>query len=93
MKKALKIIGTITGTLYFFTWGWVFFSINAHAYIDPSAVTYTIQAVAALFITLGAVLTIFRHKILSFFRKKSDKSPKREIHIKEDSQNTSDIDQ
>lgn len=69
---------------YFFVCGWMLFSINAQAYIDPSAVTYIIQAVAAVFIALGAVVTVFRHKIIAFFKKNSKKSVKREIHLKDD---------
>ena len=42
---------------------------QAHAYIDPSAVTYVIQAVAGVLIALGAAFTIFRHKIFAFFKK------------------------
>ncbi len=80
MKKSLKVLNF----LYFFTCWWIFFSIDAHAYIDPSAVTYVIQAVAAVFIALGAVVTVFRHKIIAFFKKNSKNSTKREIHLKED---------
>ena len=78
MKKFLNF----TKFMYFFTCWWVILSINAHAYIDPSAVTYIIQAVAAVFIALGAMATVFRHKIFAFF-KKSKKSTKREIHLKD----------
>ena len=70
--------------VYFFTCWWLFFSANAHAYIDPSAVTYVIQAVAAVFIALGAIATVFRHKIIAFFKKNSKKNSKREIHIKDE---------
>ena len=48
---------------------WYFFTIPAQAYIDPSAVTYIIQAVAGVLIALGAAFTIFRHKIFAFFKK------------------------
>lgn len=41
------------------------------AYIDPSAVTYVIQAVAGVVIALGAAFTIFRHKIFAFFKGKN----------------------
>ena len=46
------------------------------AYIDPSAVTYVIQAVAGVVIALGAAFTIFRHKIFAFFKgkKKTEES-------------------
>ena len=78
MKKFLSL----TKFMYFFTCWWIILSINAHAYIDPSAVTYIIQAVAAVFIALGAMATVFRHKIFAFF-KKSKKSTKKEIHLKD----------
>lgn len=80
MKKILKF-GKF---MYFFTCWWILLSIDAHAYIDPSAVTYIIQAIAAIFIALGAVVTVFRHKIFSFFKRNSKKNEKREIHLKED---------
>lgn len=51
------------------------------SYIDPSAVTYVIQAAAAVVIAIGACLTIFGHKILSFF-KKGKEEKKKEIHFK-----------
>ncbi|MDE6404197.1 MAG: hypothetical protein K2M20_00930 [Lachnospiraceae bacterium] len=66
MKKtwfqALKFI-------YFAGCFWYFFTVPARAYIDPSAVTYIIQAVAGVLIALGAAFTIFRHKIFAFFKK------------------------
>lgn len=80
MKKVLKC-GKF---LYFFTCWWFVLSMHAHAYIDPSAVTYTIQAVAAVFIALGALLTVFRHKIFALFKKNGTKTEKKEIHLKED---------
>lgn len=40
-----------------------------YAYIDPSAVTYVIQAMAGALIALGATFTIFHHKIFAFFKK------------------------
>lgn len=54
---------------YFAGCFWYFFTIPAQAYIDPSAVTYIIQAVAGVLIALGAAFTIFRHKIFAFFKK------------------------
>ena len=70
--------------MYFFTCWWFVLSIHAHAYIDPSAVTYVIQAVAGVFIALGALVTVFRHKIFALFKKGSNDNVKKEIHIKED---------
>ena len=52
-------------------------------YIDPSAVSYVIQAVAAVVIAIGACLTIFRHKIVSLFKKNKD-TEKKEIHFKDE---------
>ena len=40
MKKVLSI----AKFMYFFTCWWFFLTLNVHAYIDPSAVTYIIQA-------------------------------------------------
>ena len=69
---------------YFFSACFVMLSIHAHAYIDPSAVTYIIQAVAGAVIAIGALVTVFRHKIVAFFKKGKKETEKREIHIKED---------
>ena len=57
------------------------FTNYAQAYIDPSAVTYVIQAVAGVLIALGAAFTIFRHKILAFFKKSKKKDEKDEDTI------------
>lgn len=57
------------------------FTNYAQAYIDPSAVTYVIQAVAGVLIALGAAFTIFRHKILAFFKKSKKKDEKEEDTI------------
>ena len=79
----MKKFSVLIKFTYFFTCWWIILSINAHAYIDPSAVTYIIQAVAAVFIALGALVTVFRHKIFAFFKKNSKKNAKREIHLKD----------
>ena len=79
-----KLVLKATKFLYFFAGWWFVLTIPAQAYIDPSAVTYIIQAVAAVFIALGAILTVFRHKIFAFFKKGKKETEKKEIHIKED---------
>ena len=66
MKKILIKFLKFT---YFAGCFWYIFTIPAQAYIDPSAVTYIIQAVAGVLIALGAAFTIFRHKIFAFFKK------------------------
>ena len=83
MKKMILKSAKFT---YFFTACFVMLSIHAHAYIDPSAVTYIIQAVAAAFIAVGALVTVFRHKIFAFFKKGKKTSEKREIHMKDDNE-------
>ena len=62
MYKAVKFF-------YFFSCFFVMFSIKADAYIDPSTVTYVIQAVAGVLVAVGAAFTIFRHKIKAAWRK------------------------
>lgn len=54
------------------------------AYIDPSAVTYIIQAVAGVVVALGALFAVFRHKIVAFFKKGSKDNTKKEIHFTEE---------
>ena len=82
MKKMLSGFAKFS---YFFVCGWYLFTLPVHAYIDPSAVRYIIQAVAGALIALGAVLTIFRHKIFAFFKKnrKADESEKSSIEFKD----------
>ena len=78
MKKALRF----AFLLVCFS---VMMTIHAFAdYIDPSAVTYTAQALAAVVVALGALVTVFRHKISAFFKKKKGESAKREIHVVDD---------
>ena len=68
-----RIITQLFKFTYFASCFWYFFTIPAQAYIDPSAVTYIIQAVAGVLIALGAAFTIFRHKIFAFFKKNKKK--------------------
>ena len=70
--------------MYFFSAMFIMMSFYSQAYIDPSATTYVIQAVGAVIIALGAVLTVFRHKIVSFFKKGKGTEEKKEIHFEDD---------
>jgi len=79
-----KVISQVLKFTYFFSAMFVSLSCYAHAYIDPSATTYIIQAVGAVVIALGAVVTVFRHKIVAFFKKDKTDTVKKEIHFKED---------
>lgn len=56
MKK--KIVGTGLG-LYGLVCFMLLFGADAEAYIDPSVMTYVIQAVAGVVIALGAVIGIY----------------------------------
>ena len=56
MKKALKKSGII---LLLVAYLMIFTMPAAHAYIDPSATTYMIQAIAGIVIAVGSVGIIF----------------------------------
>ncbi len=81
MKNKRVLFWVSAVTLHFLAL-MVFFTVPAWAYIDPSAVTYVIQAVAGVVIAIGACLTIFRHKIVAFF-KKNKQDDKKEVHFKD----------
>ena len=66
MKSKLFKVGM---TLYFFVFGMLLFTLNVKAYIDPSVMTYTIQAIAGIAIAIGAVISIYFRK----FKKKINK--------------------
>lgn len=80
-----KFLGQTLKFTYFFGCFFALFTIQVHAYIDPSAVTYVIQAVAGVLIALGAAFTIFRHKIFAFFKKnkKNNEAEETAIEFKE----------
>ena len=62
---------------YFFACFFVLLGNTSFAYIDPSAVTYVIQAVAGVAIAIGAACTVYRHKIMKFFRNQKKKRARR----------------
>ena len=78
-----KVFSVVKFT-YFYVASLFLFSTVAFAYIDPSAVTYVIQAVAGAVIAIGALITVFRHKIIAFFKKGNIDEVKKEIHVIED---------
>lgn len=69
--------------MYFFSCFFVLLGNTSFAYIDPSAVTYVIQAVAGVLIALGAACTVYRHKIMKFFRKMKKKQAKKKNQSQE----------
>lgn len=57
-KRILSLLG-----LAYFGFGFMLlFGVNAQAYIDPSVVTYVIQAVAGVVIAVGAAIGIYWRK-------------------------------
>lgn len=78
MKKFLSLLKF----MYFFACFFVLLGNTSFAYIDPSAVTYVIQAVAGAAIAIGAACTVYRHRIMKFFRnmKKKQAKKKQEKH-------------
>ena len=56
MKKLLKKSGIIFALALYMM---IFTMPAAHAYIDPSATTYLIQAIAGIVIAVGSVAVIF----------------------------------
>ena len=58
-----KIAGYIFLSLFFIVGFAFMFSINVQAYIDPSVMTYTIQAVAGIIIAIGAFVGIYFRKM------------------------------
>lgn len=80
MKKNLKLL--LGGFVYFAAF-LALFTVPVKAYIDPSATTYVIQAVAAAVIAVGACFTIFRHKIAALFKGKKE-NEKKEIVFKDE---------
>lgn len=59
MKKIIKTVGI---SLYVFVCAMLLFGVNARAYIDPSVMTYVIQAVAGVIIAVGAAAGIYFRK-------------------------------
>ena len=58
MKKTIKTLGFCYFAINFY----LLFTINASAYIDPSVMTYAIQAVAGIAIAIGAFVGIYFRK-------------------------------
>lgn len=77
MKKASKILSVlIMATLFM-----LLFSDNALAYIDPSVMTYAIQAIAGIVIAVGVFLGVYFRKIKKNVSKKLgiDESKNKEV--------------
>lgn len=69
--------------VYFFACFFMLLGNTSFAYIDPSAVTYVIQAVAGVAIAAGAACTVYRHKIMKFFRNQQKKRARKKKQSEE----------
>ena len=61
-NKLLNITRKVTLVVFTFIATMLLFGVNGQAYIDPSVMTYLIQAVAGVVIALGAGLGIYWKK-------------------------------
>ncbi len=81
MKK--KFISCLTIILLVFSFA-IFFSGNALAYIDPSVMTYAIQAIAGVVIAIGAVVGIYFRKAKKKISKKLGIDENRNKEVEKD---------
>ncbi len=84
----------IFGFVYFFVFLNIMLMHNVRAYIDPSVMTYAIQAIAGIAIALGAAVGIYFRKAkkkisnkLSIDENKNKEVESDEIFIKSSSEN------
>lgn len=57
-----KLLLKVFGVMFFVVNFSLLFSINAMAYIDPSVMTYAIQAIAGIAIAIGAAIAMYWRK-------------------------------
>ena len=62
----------------------MFFSINANAYIDPSVMTYVIQAVTGVAIAIGAFVGIYWRRARKKINKKLNIDENRNKEVESD---------
>ena len=65
-----KLVIKVCEILFFVIGFAILFSINAKAYIDPSVMTYTIQAVAGVSIAIGAAIAMYWRSVRKKLNKK-----------------------
>lgn len=76
MKKFVVMLGA---ACYFFAAGMLLFGANGFAYIDPSVMTYVIQAVSGVVIAIGAAVGIYWRKAKKKISDKLDIDEKKEV--------------
>ena len=65
-----KLVLKVSEILFFVIGFSILFSVNAKAYIDPSVMTYTIQAVAGVAIAIGAAIAMYWRSVKKKINKK-----------------------
>ena len=65
-----KLVLKVSKILFFVIGFAILFSVNAKAYIDPSVMTYTIQAVAGVAIAIGAAIAMYWRSVRKKINKK-----------------------
>lgn len=74
MKDSMKIIKNTViwytlSTIYFMVCFLIMLNSYSYAYVDATSVTYIVQAIVGIFVAIGAVATVQRHKIIAAYRK------------------------
>lgn len=70
MKKFAKFIFYVLSGMFLFADFMLLFGLNGQAYIDPSVITYLIQIVSGVVISLGAFFGVYGRKIKKVVAKK-----------------------
>ena len=80
-----KIMQTVLVTVYAGFGAMLLFGLNAKAYIDPSVMTYVIQAVAGIVIAVGAAAGILLRRARKKFNDKLgiDENKNKEVETDE----------
>ena len=76
VKNSVVMLGV---GCYFFVVGMLLFGANGFAYIDPSVMTYVIQAVSGIVIAIGAAVGIYWRKAKKKISEKLDIEEKKEV--------------
>ena len=80
VKKVIKEFMAVIGLgTYFFVVGMLMFGANGLAYIDPSVMTYVIQAVSGVVIAIGAAIGIYWRKAKKKLNNKFDIDKNKEV--------------
>ncbi|MDD6326889.1 MAG: hypothetical protein Q4D54_08100 [Eubacteriales bacterium] len=70
MKKARKILFTALSSMFLFGGFMLWFGLNGYAYIDPSVITYLIQILSGIVISMGAIVGVYGRRIKKILAKK-----------------------